>query len=277
MYSGTTLTKYSGRVLGAHQKIDRVARRQLKQLLHDDSVFPKSRHILQFEGRNGPDGIKIKSPAQDEPWHYYNPFDDDDEKLIGIVQDHYDNLVRELKKGNKERTAFEAAWLAHALVDGLTPAHHYPYEEKLVELMDGRGLETRTSILKKNIIPGSTKREWVSKNWQMWGSKGLRTAHGLFEIGISTLIAPLTFSESMPKVDRIDKVKEMGVCENFKRTAREIAVLGIFDSYLEKGWTPKLAWQVRHRLGPALVQTVTLTWYCALVDAGLAGKTVKTK
>lgn len=270
MYSGTTLTKYSGRVLGAHQKIDRVARRQLRQLIRDDTAFPKSRYILQFEGRNGPDGIKIKSPAQDEPWHYFNPFDDEDKNLLGIIQDHYDNLVAELKRDNQERVSFEAAWLAHALVDGLTPAHHYPYEEKLLELMDGKGLETRTTILKKNIISGTSKRDWLTKNWQMWGSKGLRTAHGLFEIGISTLIAPLSFSESIPTQKQLDKVHEMGVCENFKRTAREIAVLGIFDSYLEKGWTPKLAWQVRHRLGPALVQTVTVTWHCALVDAGKA-------
>lgn len=271
MYSGSTLTKFSGRIMGAHQKIDRVARKQLANLITDDAVFPNTRKILHFEGRNGPDGVKIKSPAKDEPWHYFNPFDDDDHQLIDLIQDHYTNLVRELKAGNQERSAFEAAWLAHALVDGLTPAHHYPYETKLLELMGGEGLETRTSILKKNIIAAETKREWFSKNWQMWGPKGLRTAHGLFEIGISTLIAPLTFSESLPSSEDLALIKLIGLPDLFKQRAREVAVLGMFDSYLEKGWTPKLAWQVRHRLGPTLVSTVSIAWFSAVSDAQLAG------
>ena len=129
MYSGTTLTKFSGRVFGAHQNIDRVARRHLAKLLPDNSAFPSIRQILHFEGINGPDGIKRKSPAVDEPWHYYNPFDRADTKLIELIQSHYANLVAALKANNQERAGFEAAWLAHAIVDGLTPAHHYPYEE----------------------------------------------------------------------------------------------------------------------------------------------------
>ncbi len=269
MYSGTTLTKYSGRVMGAHQKIDHVARRQLTRLLPDDTLFPNIRNILQFEGRNGPDGIKLKSPAKDEPWHFYSPFNDDDSALIGLIRDHYDRLVTELKSGNQERTAFEAAWLAHALVDGLTPAHHYPFEEKLVELMGGRGLETRTSVLKKNIIHGSTTREWLSNNWKMWGPKGLRTAHGLFEIGIASLIKPLSFGEAQPSQRELAMVHEIGLIEWFKRMAREVAVLDLYDRYTKRGWTPKLAYQVRHKLGPTLVQTVTLAWYSALCDAKL--------
>src|SRR5687767_1959302 len=122
MYSGSTLTKYSGRVMGAHQKIDRVARRHLGKIVRDNRVFPASRTILQFEGKNGPDGIKRKSPARDEPWHYYDPFNETDTQLTDLIQEHYDKLVAELKVHNRERVAFEAAWLAHALVDGLTPA-----------------------------------------------------------------------------------------------------------------------------------------------------------
>ncbi len=269
MYSGTVLTKYSGSVLGAHQKLDRVARRHLEKVIPDNSVFPRIRTILQFEGRNGPDGVKLKSPAKDEPWHYYSPFDNDDSQLIELINDHYKSLVKELKGGNKERAAFEAAWLAHAIADGLTPAHHYPYEEKLVELRGGEGIETRTTTKQKLVMPGDNRREKVKNNWKMWGPKGLFTAHGLFEMGIAAIIKPLSFGEAVPKAEDLQRVQELGVAEVFKRTAREIAVLDMFGHYHKKGWTPKLARQVRQKLGPLIVQTITLAWYAALVDAKL--------
>ncbi len=269
MYSGSTLTRYSGRMLGAHQKIDRIARRHLARLLTDDTLFPSSRAILQFEGKNGPDAIKRKSPARDEPWHYYSPFDDDDSQLIDLIEDHYIQLIKELKAGNKERIAFEAAWLAHAIVDGLTPAHHYPYEEKLVELRGGEGIESRTTIKGKLVMPGDTKRQKVKNNWKMWGPKGLFTTHGLFEVGVATLIKPLTFTEAIPTPLDIKTVEKIGVLELFKRSAREIATVGMYDMYYQRGWTPKLAYQVRHKLGPTIVQTVTLTWYSALIEAGI--------
>lgn len=258
--------------MGAHQKIDRVARRHLTRLLPDDSLFPTYRKILLFEGRNGPDGIKIKSPSKDEPWHYINPFDDNDTKLIEIIQDHYDKLVLHLKTGNKERVAFDAAWLAHAIVDGLTPAHHYPYEEKLIELMGGSAIETRDTVFKKNIMPGANASEKIKNNWRMWGPKGLLLGHGLFEFGVASLIKPLAFGEAVPSPQDIALIKERGVATYFLQVAREIAVLNMYETYITKGWTPKLAWQVRHKLGPTLVHTVTLTWYSALFDAGLIEK-----
>lgn len=269
MYSGTTLTRMSGRVLGAHQKIDRVARRQLAKTLPDNNLFPKSRRILHFEGVNGPDAIKRKSPAHDEPWHYFNPFDDGDTQLLELIQDHYTQLVKQLKAGNEERTAFEAAWIAHAIVDGLTPAHHYPYEEKLDELRGGVGKETRTTVKAKVIIPGVTRADKVRNNWKMWGAKGLFMTHGLFEMGVATLIMPLGFGEVTIKKSEVTRFQEIGLQNWYRGVAREIAVLDMYHNYYDKGWTPRLAWQVRHRLGPAMVHAVMLVWYMALVDATL--------
>lgn len=267
MYSGTTLTRASGRVLGAHQKIDRVARNHLSKLIKDNDVFPGTRRILHFEGKNGPDAIKRKSPAQDEPWHYYSPFDEKDSQLVDLINRHYSYLVKELKAKNPEKVAFEAAWLAHALVDGLTPAHHYPYEEKLAELR-GEGNETRTTIKDKLVLPGETRREKVKNNWKMWGPKGLFTAHGMFELGIATLIAPLTFSDRIPTDQQVAEIRHLGLDEWFIRRAREIAVLDIFERYIKKGWTTGLAYDVRSKLAPAIINTVTLAWYMALLDSG---------
>lgn len=269
MYSGTTLTKYSGRVLGAHQKINRISRKHLDRLLPNALLFPSTRQILYFEGKNGPDGIKRKSPAKDEPWHYFNPFKDDDTQLMRLIEDHYKQLILELQAGNRERSAFEAAWLAHALVDGLTPAHHFPYEEKLKELRGGRGIESRTTIKEKLLMHGATPLQKLLNNWKMWGSKGLMTTHGTFELGVASLIAPLSFLDALPTQTDLTLLKKVGIIEIFKRTAREIAVLDLYTRYYEKGWTPKLAYEIRHKLGPAIVQTVTLAWYGAVYDAGL--------
>jgi hypothetical protein len=269
MYSGLTLTKFSGRMIGAHQKFDRVARKHLEKLLPDNSLFPQTRTILQFEGKNGPDGIKRKSPAKDEPWHYYSPFDNNDSQLIELITDHFNSLVKELKSGNKERSGFEAAWLAHALVDGLTPAHHYPYEEKLIELRGGEGIETRTTIKEKWIFPGDTKTQRLKNNWKVWGPRGLFTAHGAFEMGIAAIIKPIGFSDAMPTREDLQIIDKLGIAEVFERTAREIAVMEMFDTYRHKGWTPKLVRQVRQKLGPMIIRTITLAWYAAMVEAKL--------
>ncbi len=253
--------------MGAHQKIDRVARGHLTQLLPDDSLFPKAARILHFEGVNGPDGIKKKSPGVNEPWHYFNPFDENDTEMASLIVAHYKLLVKELKAGNKERVAFEAAWLAHAIVDGLTPPHHFPYEEKLAELRGGEGNETRTSLKEKVILPGDTRREQVKNNWKMWGPKGLLMSHGLFELGVAAIIAPLSFSDSKPTHQEINSFLDMGIEEWFGRTAREVAVMDMFTRYHKKGWTTKLTVEVRQKLIPDIIKHVTLAWYCALVEA----------
>jgi hypothetical protein len=278
MYSGTTLTPMSGRVMGAHQKIDRLSRTSLKQLLQGkDMTFPSTRRILHFEGVNGPDAIKRKSPAQDEPWHYYEPFNDQDTQLPKLIGDHYDQLVIALKGKDDVRAGFEAAWLAHAIVDGLTPAHHYPYEEKLAELRGGKGLETRTTFSKKVVMPGSNPVEKMSNNWKMWGPRGLLMSHGFFEFGIAFLIKPLGVKQVSPRQQDIDELNEFGVIELFRRKAKEISALGMYDAYQHTGWTSRLARDARSRLVPIIVRTVALSWYAATIDAGIIQQKGKKK
>ena len=270
MYSGTTLRPLTGRIIGAHQKIDRLARKGLARYLVDNNAFPHQRQIVHFEGLNGPDAIKRKSPAKDEPWHYYTPFDESDTRLISIVSNHYDELVAALKKGDKVRAAFEASWLAHAIVDGLTPAHHYPYEQKLAQLRGGRGLETRTTLKQKIIMPGKTMREMLKNNWKMWAPKGLLNMHGTFEWGVAVMIAPLSAKRvALSKKDLLD-VHQHGVIGLFKRKAKEIHVLKVYERYEKHGWNPALARVVRKQVVPVIISMVTLAWYAAALDAGVA-------
>ncbi|HEU4914485.1 MAG TPA: hypothetical protein VFT16_03735 [Candidatus Saccharimonadales bacterium] len=273
MYSGTTLTPLSGRMLGAHQKLDRLARGSLRSLLNtDDGRFPEAKAILHFEGVNGPDAIKRKSPAKDEPWHYYSPFDDADTQIIEIIGQHYDHLVKALKAQDDVRASFEAAWLAHAIVDGLTPAHHFPYEETLTELRGGAGIETRTTVKEKIILPGDTRRQQVKNNWKMWGPRGLLATHGFFEFGVAALIAPFSRKQVPIAEKDMHDLYKYGVLELFRRKAKEIDGLDMYGRYTNYGWTPRLARQVRNHLAPAIVKMVTLAWYAAAIDAGIIQK-----
>jgi hypothetical protein len=267
MYSGTTLTLLSGRLLGAHQKIDRVSRRQLQNLL-PESQFPSIRSILHFEGGNGPDSIKRKSPAKNEPWHFFLPFDETDTQILVQIKDHYNSLVAALKEEEDVRAAFEASWLAHAIVDGLTPAHHYPYEEKLVELMSGRGIETRTSVKHKVVMPGETRKRQISNNWKMWGPKGLFLTHTAFEWGVATIMAPMRLVGKIPTLDELEKLDNMTLEHWYRSVAQEIAHLGIYDSFYKTGWTIPLAMRIRSKLAPNLVKAVTAVWYKAVIEAG---------
>jgi hypothetical protein len=269
MYSGTTLTNFSGRILGAHQKIDRTARAHLEKLM-PGSAFPRTRTILHFEGNNGPDAIKRKSPAKGEPWHYIQPYDATDVNLVEIIEGHYGELIDALRRHDDVRAAFEAAWLSHAIVDGLTPAHHYPYEEKLVELRGGEGIETRTTIKKKLLMPGENRRHQLHNNWKMWGPKGLFTTHAAFEWGFATLLLPMRLTKALPTTEDLEEFKKQAVGNWFRSQAQEIADMGLYEKFYLEGWSRRLAREVRRDLAPAIVRSVTLMWYGAVEEAAKA-------
>lgn len=252
--------------MGAHQKIDRVAHRHLQQLAPGVS-FPSIREILHFEGGNGPDAIKRKSPAKDEEWHYFQPFDLTDTELVRLINRHYKALVAALVKADDVRAAFEAAWLAHAMVDGLTPAHQYPYEEKLIELRGGEGIESRTTIKEKLVMPGETRRKQVANNWKMWGPGGLMTSHGTFEWGVATAILPLRFKLALPTDDEIKAFQSKGISDWYRSAAQDVAKLGLYDRFLQHGWTIPMTRAVRKELAPRIIRAVTLAWYGALYEA----------
>jgi hypothetical protein len=264
MYSGTTFRTKSGRVMGVHQKIDRVAHRQLKKHIPKRYHFPTTAEILHFEGLNGPDGIKRKSPAKDEPWHYIDPADPSDRAIVGMINDHIFNLSEALKEKNDARASFEAAWLAHAIVDGLTPAHHYPLEEKLEELR-GEGLETRITTKDKLLLPGANRRHQLRNNWEYWGAKGVMTTHLAFELGVATAIAPLKFDDHMPSKEAFKRVKEEGFEVTYLDTLQRIASLSMYKEFAKSGWTRQIAQQTRDVLIPEIIRAVTLAWYQALI------------
>ncbi len=249
--------------MGAHQRIDRIARRHLKKHVPRGLQFPTIRQILHFEGLNGPDGIKRKSPGVDEPWHFIDPYHEGDHAFFDLLDDHIYNLATALREDNPERAAFEASWLAHAVVDGLTPAHHYPFEEKLEELR-GEGIETRTSKRSKMLMPGKSRRHQLKNNWEFWGSKGLMTTHLAFEFGVATTISTARFETTELDEDDIKLLEEKGYEHAFRQILREVAEMKMYEEFTAKGWTRHLAKETRDTLAPLIIKAVVLSWVAAV-------------
>lgn len=264
MYSGTTFRTKSGRVIGVHQKIDRIAHRYIMRALPRRSYFPSTSEILHFEGLNGPDGIKRKSPAKDEPWHYIDPTNSSDRDIVIMISDHIYNMSQALKAGNRERAAFEAAWMAHAITDGLTPAHHYPLEAKLEELRGGEGLETRTSTKDKLILPGDSRRHQLRNNWEYWGAKGVMTTHLAFELGVAMAIAPLRFDDIEISTAELRRVKAEDYSGIYLEILEQVAAMGMYDEFHKSGWSRHLANETRATLLPEIIKAVVLAWYKAV-------------
>lgn len=255
-------------MMGVHQRIDRLARRELTGLLPVKSHFPTEHQILHFEGLNGPDGIKRKSPGQDEPWHYIDPSDHADDNLRQMIRDHIHNLTIALAEDNEQRAAFEAAWMAHAITDGLTPAHHYPLEEKLEELRDGQGLETRNTQRKKIVLPGKTRRHQLRNNWEFWGAKGVMTTHVAFELGIATTLAASgRLANTAPTSNELVRVKNDGFIPLFDEALHQIAGLDLYEEFYRAGWTRRLARDTKQQLIPEIIKLVTLAWYECVIAA----------
>lgn len=266
MYSGTTVGKKSGHLIGVHQRIDRVARRHIISFLPSKITFPSIEQILHFEGNNGPDGIKRKSPSVDEPWHFIDPLKPDDRSLIGMVLDHQVNLSRALRVKNEERAAFEAAWMAHAIVDGLTPAHHFPLGDKIEELF-GIPHSERQSVKEKNIIKGTNRRDTMSKNWEYWGKNGVFTTHLMFELGVATSILGKRFGKVTVEEADLRLVETKGYEAAFNVLLEAVLKLGTYEAYTAKGWNWRLARKVRLQLVPLICKAVVLGWYGSVYQA----------
>jgi hypothetical protein len=176
------------------------------------------------------------------------------------------NLIEALRTDNEQRAAFEAAWLAHSIVDGLTPPHHYPLSDKIEELW-GKHHTERLTKKDKTIIKGINRRDTLSKNWQYWGIGGVFSAHLSFELGVASTIAPYRFNDSIPTRHDILRLHKQGFESVFLASVQNIYSLRMFDEFGAKGWTRRLANQTRRILIPEIITIVCLAWYNAATQA----------
>lgn len=274
MYAGMITSNHSARWLGAHQKLNRLAYHTLCRYLmaHKKTVvahtqmasFPSLKSIQYFEGANGPDGMKFKSPGRDEPWHFYNPYDERDTGLLKLLEQHKYHLIKSIREDNQEKAAFEAAWQAHAIVDGMTPAHHYPYEEEM-ELVRGDTRYTRTSGPKKFVARGLGRKDTLQRNWKILGRKGIMSTHINFEAGVASVLLPARRAIILSDLE-VAYALEHGLSDLFRLSARSVADLNFYERFYKYGWTVRLTKDVRSILIPQIAKTVSLAWLLALEE-----------
>lgn len=251
--------KRSGRIIGTHQKIDRVARRHLANLVRDELDFPAIRDILHFEGSRGPDGLKLKSPNSDEPVHFIDPANPDGE-LLEWIRHHSESLTVALVAHDSTKAAFEASWLAHAVTDGLTPAHQEPYHNQLDELRHDTA-EKRQRVMGKIVMAGESRRDVFKNNWEYWGAKGIMTTHTLFEAGVAIAAKPYKFESAIPSDHEVELMADEGFERVYLRLVTEVSALGMYDSFKRTGWTNQLARLTNRELLPRIIMAVILAWY----------------
>jgi hypothetical protein len=253
-------------LLHAHQKVDRVAYKHLSLLVGNDLKIPFSLlELLNYEGANGPDAARLKKGKSEPPWHFYQPGGHNQE-FLKVITEHHGRLVKEIMSGNHEHAAFEAAWLAHALVDGLTPAHHYPYEKELAAIRrSDKG--TRSGIGSHLLVHADTARESIKRSFKLIGPKGLLMTHTSFDAGASTIILSLNLSKALPDSSDIMLLKQTSFIATFERYAKQIEQLKMYERFIKRGWTQALARDMRREVAPRMVRSVTLAWYSALCEA----------
>ena len=265
MYASLTIrknSKVSGKIVGTHQRFDKLALKMLNHLKPKRAKFPTQKDILYFEGSNGPDGLKRKSPGMDELSHFVDPKNDDG-KLFAIITMHQQNLKESLKENNKNRAAFEAAWLAHAVVDGLTPAHHYPYIDEVEDLMSGKDFVKLFGSEIKGIMRGDTLIEFLKHNWLYWGAGGLMSKHAGYEYGVAIAIASSSARAILPELTAKD-LEDIDLKKEFYATLNKINEKKIYSRFLKQGWTTDLALETQKFLAPEIIRMIVLAWASAL-------------
>lgn len=277
-------SKFTGKIVGTHQRLDQAARRSLGRVLPRTKYFPSSSEIIHFEGSRGPDGLKRKSPGVDEPSHMLveeslsASSEDtsqaetawtestDTRSVPTMILDHRHNLVQALKSKNQVRAAFEAAWMAHMITDGLTPAHHFPLSDVKDELMTDKEFVKVFGEPLKGVMHGRNILETLRNNWLYWGAGGHMSKHIAYEYGVLTIAAAMP-PKALEVTLTTEDLTELNAEKMFQQALERVQKLHIYKRFLETGWTTELATETKEVLLPEITRAIALGWYSAAVEA----------
>ena len=207
--------------------------------------------------------------------HFILP-DNDDGRLWHYIENHSANLKKALQEiqeddikafedGTEVRAAFEAAWLAHVITDGLTPAHHFPYEQAVSELMSDQEYVKIFGQPIKGIMKGDSLTESAVKNWRYWGHNGYMSKHIAFEYGVALIATAEGWDAIKPEISPED-LANLDFKEEFYKSLHKIHSLDMYTRFRESGWTSALGKESKNILLPEIVRAITLGWYACLPE-----------
>jgi hypothetical protein len=259
MFSSIPLSKHLN-PFGDHQRFNRLAYKKLRRALPDD-FFPNLKDILKFEGKHGPDGQKFQDAVCEEQ-HFLDPSDPLSSPMMEHVWDHYENLIVSLRSHDIKQSAYHAAWLAHGLVDGLTPAHHIPYPEIVESLTTHH--ENRNTYLSRLFVKGSGIRDTIKKTNKLMGPKGLLLKHTQFECA-----AALSMQFFQAKNTHIMRSagSHVSLPSYYAKAVSRVAKLNMYSRFEKSGYNVPLIMDSRRTLGPTMVEVVSTFWYHAAQEA----------
>ncbi len=156
--------------------------------------------------------------------------------------------------------------MAHAIADGLTPAHHYPYSEVVDELMLDMDYKKIFGVEIKGIMRGHNLLEATRNNWIYWGAGGVMTKHIAFEYGIAYAVAASKQKELLPKIEGKLDVSKIDIKKEFYKSLERVNQLDMYGRFLKDGWTTQLAFDVKQVLVPEVVRAITMAWLSSLPE-----------
>ena len=147
------------------------------------------------------------------------------------------------------KASFEAGFMAHYLTDSLTPAHHLSHKF-ILEEYEGKKYRRR---------------------WKVYGHKGLLSSHVAFEAGISSAIfftpIKVSFDQAL-----LRSIKKEGIKSVVLHESLSISKHNIYDQYLQKGWSAKLAKTIKATLVVRIPQLIAAAWLAAYLEANDTSK-----
>jgi hypothetical protein len=234
--------------------------KKLRKALPDD-FFPTLNNILKFEGKHGPDGQKFQENVCEQE-HFLDTADPLSSPMMEHVWIHYDKLVKSLSAHDVQQSAYHAAWLAHGLVDGLTPAHHVPYPEMVKTLTEHH--QSRDTYHDRLYVKGENFFDTLRRTYKFMGPKGLLMKHTLFECGAA--ISMQFFQAKNTQIMR-SAGSRVSLPAFYAKSVEKVARLNMYFRFETSGFNASLVIDSRRTLGPTMVEVISTFWYHAAQEA----------